>query len=99
MGGNMSKVADYTQQGYLKPDPLDASRSIFTIEMSIANALIEMGALESVGAAKGITEGDIPAQLIAWVKNDAAQAVIRMAMAEAEAQAREAVIQQVGGLI
>ncbi len=65
----MSKLDDY--KDYLKPDPNDATRSIFTIEVSILNDVIESGGIEA--AALGI--GWVPANepnpcifLIEWVK-------------------------------
>ena len=84
----MSKVQDYTGSGYLKPDPNDATRSIFTIEMSIDNMLIEgdgaIGAFEMAAIGKGWDGiSPAPAFLIEWTKRDAAQTTLMVAKSRA----------------
>lgn len=94
----MSVVDDLTKAGYLKSDPSDASSSIFTIEISIDNTLIEQGVIDQVAAAKGwdatnssVTSSDL---LISWVKGDAIQTLVAVRNKLAIAQALEQVQQQ-----
>jgi len=85
-----SKVADYTAAGKLKPDPADDTRSIFTIEMSIDNGLIEEGAIELAAYGKGWEGTESAADfLIAWAKKDAADTALMVATAKAQQQLDE----------
>ena len=83
----MSKVEDYTTQGYLIPDPNDIERSIFRIDISILNTVIEMGGIEIVAQSVGQADDSNPAEfLVKWVKGVAANGLIyKIASAESEA--------------
>ena len=73
----MTKLEEHA--AYLKPDPLDANRSIFTVEVSVTNAAINMGGIEAVAAAwlwNPATEPNPCEFVIAWVKEQTTKAFI-----------------------
>jgi hypothetical protein len=85
----MSKILEHA--AYLTPNAEYPGEYDFTIKVRLKEAVIEQGAFEAVAMGKG-WGGDVPAPqfLIDWVKKDAQETLLRIAMAQAAAAAAEA---------
>lgn len=93
----MSKVLDHA--AYLKPDPNNTERSIFTIEISISNDVIDQDGIEIVAQANGWQGEGSPCQyVIDWVKSHARNSFKLLADLQAEA-VRRAVLEQISQVV
>ena len=93
----MTKLEEYAD--YLIEDPNDSERSIFRIDISIANAAINLGGIELFATAKGWNgEGNAADYAIAWVKTQSHEGLYKYVELAGDA-AEAAAMAQVQGLI
>lgn len=89
----MSKIEQFTNEGFAKPDPNDSNRTILTFEVSVFNPVIEGGFVEAFAQMKNWDgEGSACEGISNWLKKEASKCgemiYVQQALLQAEIKAR-----------
>lgn len=90
----MSKIAQFTAEGYASPDVVNPGRTVLTFKISVLDAVIEGGFVEKFAQMKNWNgEGSACAGINDWLKEEATRCgldiYVSMAVREREQSARE----------
>ncbi len=68
----MSKIEQFTNEGFAKPDPNDQNRTILTFQISVFNPVIESGFVEAFAQMKNWDgQGSACQAIEGWLKKEA----------------------------